>query len=232
MGVIILSIDPGINNLGYSLIQLNTNLVKEGKNGLNSNKINFTNLDNPKLFFEDNKTEFKELQNVNIFNGSGKCNVYDKVVNLLNEIVVQLDLENNYFYIILEKQMKISVKISEIASIINTFFYTYFLLNKDKKYKYEIVTISPHFKNKIAAVMDPENKIRIKFINQYQYNKFIVELYFLKLNEELKIIDVENYVNGSGKHVAKLNDISDSFIQILSFIIYYLNAKKTKSKIK
>jgi hypothetical protein len=128
--------------------------------------------------------------------------------------------------------MKISVKISEIASIINTFFYTYFLINKDKKYKYEIITISPHFKNKIASVMDPENKIRIKFINQYQYNKFIVEQYFLKINEELKLINTETYVTGSGKHVAKLNDISDSFVQILSFIIYYLNNKKTKSSKK
>jgi hypothetical protein len=80
MGVIILSIDPGINNLGYSLIQLNTT----------THLLNFVNINNPKLFFEDNKTEFKELQNVNIFNSKGKCNVYDKVVNLLNEIIAKL----------------------------------------------------------------------------------------------------------------------------------------------
>ena len=219
MGIIILSIDPGIKNLGYSLIQFK------------NNKLNFVNIDNLKLFFEDNGTEFKELQNIDIFSSIGKNNIYDKVVNLLKSIIDKLDLENNYFYIILEKQMKISVKISEVASIINTFFYTYFLFNKDKKYKYEIVTISPHFKNKIASVMDPDNKIRIKFINQYQYNKFIVEQYFLKINEELKLINIDNYITGGGKHIAKLNDISDSFVQILSFIHYHLNVN-TKKKTK
>lgn len=214
MGIIILSIDPGINNLGYSLIQLNVN------------KINFDNIKEPKLFFKDNNTEFKELQNVNIFKEKGKCNVYDKVVNLLYSIINKLDLVNNYFYIILEKQMKISVKVSEIASIINTFFYTYFLFNKEKKYKYDIITISPHYKNKLASVIDPENKIRIKFINQYLYNKFIVEQYFLKLNEDIKLINVDNFITGSGKHISKLNDISDSFIQILSFINFHLNKNK------
>ena len=205
----ILSIDPGCKNLGYSLIKINK-------------KINFTNLENNNIeqFFKDNNTEFIELNNINLHNFS---NIYEKVITLLLNILDKIKLKDDEFlHIIIEKQMKISVNISEIASIINTFFITYFLVKEQNKKNYKITTISPHFKNKIAESIDSDGSIRIKYTNQYQYNKHLVELYFLKLNEQLKLIDNEKYITGSGKHILKLNDISDSFIQILSFFKYYL----------
>lgn len=215
MGIIILSIDPGCKNLGYSLIRFDK-------------EMNRTNIMDPCVFFKDNDTDFIELKNIDVTkikntnNKSSGGDIYDKVVLFLLNIVNKLDLTKDFLHIIIEKQMKISVNISEISSIISTFFATYFILNKDKGYNYKITIISPHFKNKIASSIDVDNKIRINYINQYQYNKHLVELYFLKLNENLKIINQDKYVTGSGKHVSKLNDISDSFIQILSFIQYYL----------
>lgn len=226
--MIILSIDPGCKNLGYSLIKLN-------------NKIDFKNIDTIELFFKDNNAIFIELNNINLL--KQKINnieknkkklsdntIYDKVIDFLLNIMnkIQILFEENdeqFLHIIIEKQMKISVNISEIASIINTFFTTYFKLKPfdNTKSKYKITTISPHFKNKIAESIDQDGKIRIQYTNQYQYNKYLVETYFLKINEKLNLIDKKDYISGSGRRILKLNDISDSFIQILSFFKFYLN---------
>jgi hypothetical protein len=216
--MIILSIDPGCKNLGYSLIKIN-------------NKIDFKNIDIIELFFKDNDATFIELNNINLLNQKKtKCineTIYDKVVNFLLNIMDKIQLINNdeFLHIIIEKQMKISVNISEIASIINTFFTTYFILKpfNNINLKYKITTISPHFKNKIAESIDQDGKIRIQYTNQYQYNKFLVESYFLQINDKLNLIDQKHYISGSGKRILKLNDISDSFIQILSFFKFYLN---------
>jgi hypothetical protein len=206
--MIILSIDPGCKNLGYSLIKVN------------NPKLTFNNIDtNTEQFFKDNNIEFIELNNINLGNYT---NIYDKVIKLLLNILDKINLDKDFLHIIIEKQMKISVNISEISSIIHTFFITYFTLNKDKINNYKITIISPHYKNKIAEKIDLDGSIRIKFINQYQYNKHLVELYFLKLNEKLNLIDNNKYINGAGKHILKLNDIADSFIQILSFFKFYL----------
>ena len=207
--MIILSIDPGCKNLGYSLIKIN------------NPKINLNNIDNnTEQFFKDNNIEFLELNNINL--GDYK-NIYEKVVKLLLKILDKINLNQEFLHIIIETQMKISVNISEISSIIHTFFITYFALNKEKKDNFKITLISPHYKNKIAEMLDKDGSIRIKFINQYQYNKHLVELYFLKLNEKLHLIDNTKYINGAGKHILKLNDIADSFVQILSFFKYYLH---------
>lgn len=206
--MIILSIDPGCKNLGYSLIKIN------------NPKINLNNIDNNiEQFFKDNNVEFLEFNNINFGNYN---NIYDKIITLFLNILDKINLNQEFLHIIIEKQMKISVNISEISSIIQTFFITFFTLNKEKKNNFKITIISPHYKNKIAEMIDKDGSIRIKFINQYQYNKHLVELYFLNLNEKLNLIDDKKYINGSGKHILKLNDIADSFIQILSFFKYYL----------
>jgi hypothetical protein len=109
--------------------------------------------------------------------------------------------------------MNINHKANIIYNIIITFFETYYKINN--KQNYEIITVQPAYKNNIAQKIDSDNKIRIKYVNQYAYNKKIVTMYFLSLNTKYNFIDTKQF--------KKMDDISDSFIQILSYLLYYYN---------
>jgi hypothetical protein len=113
--------------------------------------------------------------------------------------------------ILIEYQMNINHKANIIYNIIVTFFETYYMVNK--KTNFEIITIKPSYKINISQHIDIDNKIRIKYINQYTYNKKIVDSYFLSLNIKYNFININLF--------DKTDDISDSFVQILSYLLYY-----------
>ena len=195
MSTYIISFDCGVKNFAYSIILLNdfNKLVKEPITE----------------FFDNNKYQIINIKNVSLYNvkTDDKFSYHSKAVTLLMSILEKLD-QNIPIKILIEYQLGLNHKTNIIYNIILTFFETYYKISNKKNY--EIITIKPCYKIKLSEHVDSDNKIRIKFINQYKYNKRIVEVYFLQLNEKYKFIDL-------GKK-NKIDDIADSFIQILSYI--------------
>tara|TARA_B110000263_G_C15294218_1_gene504796 strand:+ start:1238 stop:2020 length:783 start_codon:yes stop_codon:yes gene_type:complete len=146
-------------------------------------------------------------------------NLHKSVISLLYNLInnkniiekITTDDKNCDIKILIEYQMNINYKANIIYNIIISFFETYFKINNFNNF--EIITINPSYKIKIAQNIDNDNKIRIKYINQYTYNKKLVEIYFLNINKKYKFIDLTKF--------KKYDDIADSFIQILSYIYYY-----------
>lgn len=215
----IISFDCGIKNFAYSCIQLNNNI--------NVNNVNNDSIDS---FFDNNKYNIISINNVNLHTvksdnhileektkkktkKTGNCiNLHNHVVDLLLNTVSNLNINEN-IKILIEYQMNINHKANIIYNIIITFFETYYKINN--KQNYEIITVQPAYKNNIAQKIDSDDKIRIKYVNQYAYNKKIVTMYFLSLNTKYNFIDTKQF--------KKMDDISDSFIQILSYLLYYYN---------
>jgi len=200
----IISFDCGIKNFAYSCIEL-----------LHDNNLTINPIDD---FFHNNEYKIIDIQNINIYDI--KCNktvkskknsaLHAHVVTLLLDVLDKLNKSTD-IKILIEYQMNINYKANIIYNVIITFFETYYKINK--KTNYEIVTIQPSYKNNISQHIDIDNTIRIKYINQYKYNKKIVELYFISLNDKFNFLNL--------KPLKKIDDISDSFIQILSYIYYY-----------
>ena len=204
----IISFDCGIKNLAYSCIEL-----------INDKKLNIHPIND---FFQNNNYKLIAINNVNILNV--KCdlnvktkktntncnNLHNRVITLIMDILNDLNQDTN-IKILIEYQMNINHKANIIYNIILTFFETYYKINKKKNY--EIITIQPAYKNNISQHIDDDNKIRIKYVSQYKYNKKIVELYFLSLNTKYNFLDLTSF--------KKIDDISDSFVQILSYLLYY-----------
>jgi hypothetical protein len=213
----IISFDCGIKNFAYSCIYF------DNYNGLIINPIND--------FFKNNKYTIIDINNVNILNikceshitketkkntkknakkNTSCINLHNHIITLLMDIINKLNPDEN-IKILIEYQMNINHKANIVYNIIITFFETYYKIYNKKNY--DIITIQPAYKNNIAQDIDKENKIRIKYISQYAYNKKIVEMYFLSLNTKY------NFLNN---HLfKKMDDISDSFVQILSYLLYY-----------
>ena len=209
----IISFDCGIKNFAYSCIYF------DNYNKLIINPIND--------FFKNNKYSIIDINNVNILNieceshitketkkntkkNTSCINLHNHIITLLMNIINKLNPDES-IKILIEYQMNINHKANIVYNIIITFFETYYKIYNKKNY--DIITIQPAYKNNIAQDIDKENKIRIKYINQYTYNKKIVEMYFLSLNTKY------NFLNN---HLfKKMDDISDSFVQILSYLLYY-----------
>ena len=209
----IISFDCGIKNFAYSCIKFNDDIF-----------VNFKSIDD---IFEKNKYSIIDINNLNLYsiqceshiidnNKSKKntncINLHNHVINALLNIINKLDIDDD-IKILIEYQMNINHKANIIYNIIITFFETYY--NIYNKKNYNIITIQPSYKNLLAQKIDIDNKIRIKYINQYLYNKKIVTMYFLSLNSKYHFLN--------DKKFKKMDDISDSFIQILSYFIYYNN---------
>ena len=147
--VYIISIDCGVKNFAYSLIEFKT--IK---------------LDTVDILFKKDNYKIIDISNKNLYNvkSDNKFNLHDKAVILLLSIVEKLDKEKD-IKILVEYQMSINCKANIIYNIILTFFETYYKVNK--KTNYEIINIKPCYKIKLAEHVDVDNKIRIKFINQY-----------------------------------------------------------------
>jgi hypothetical protein len=211
----IISFDCGIKNFAYSCLYF------DNYNELKINPIN--------EFFKNNKYRIIDINNVNVLNveceshikketkkikntkkNTNCINIHNHIITLLMDIIKKLDPNVN-LKILIEYQMNINHKANIVYNIIITFFETYYKIHNKKDY--EIITIQPAYKNNISQEIDVDNKIRIKYINQYTYNKKIVEMYFLSLNHKY------NFINN--KSFKKIDDISDSFIQILSYLLYY-----------
>lgn len=193
--VYILSFDIGIKNFAYSCLEI-----------INIENIVLTPIDD---FFKNNQYKVIDIKNINLYNikTDKKFNLYDRVVVLLLTMVEQLD-QNIPIKILVEYQLNINYKSNIIYNIILTFFETFYKINK--RTNYEIITVKPSYKIKLAETIDKDGTIRIKFINQYKYNKEIVSVYFLKLNDKYNFIKLNNN--------KKIDDIADSFIQILAYI--------------
>ena len=221
----VLSFDCGIANFAFSCIEFK-NLININKNSIisffDNNNYNIIKIDNVNIYKDEltsarrktsKKKTFdlidtpKKCKNKNI---SSFPNLHKHVIDLLYNIVKLLDI-NTDLYILIEYQMNINYKANIIYNIIISFFETYFKIFNKKNFN--IITINPSFKIKISQDIDVDDKIRIKYINQYLYNKKIVETYFLFLNKKYNFIDLNKYT--------KVDDIADSFIQILSYIFYY-----------
>lgn len=192
-----LSVDPGIKNFGISFIKLDDTI-----------NINTDVIEN---VFNDNDYTIIKIENININNKKGD-DVYLKLINYFNKLICGIKLNKNDTWTILtEYQMNINYKTNIIYNIIITYFHSYFMFNDFKNYK--IVSIKPTYKNIISQSIDPEQKLRIKYIKQYIYNKKLVELYFIELNKKYNFIDIKKSI--------KMDDIADSFIQILSYFKFY-----------
>lgn len=216
----IISFDCGIINFAYSCIYF------DNYNELKIHPIND--------FFKNNKYSIIDINNVNVLNieceshviketkktharikkntkkNTNCINVHNHIITLLMDIIKKLNPDKN-IKILIEYQMNINHKANIVYNIIITFFETYYKIYNKKNY--DIITIQPAYKNNIAQGIDIDNKIRIKYINQYAYNKKIVEMYFLSLNAEHNFLNKQLF--------KKIDDISDSFIQILSYLLYY-----------
>ena len=155
--MIIVSIDCGIKNLAYSVIE-----VKEPI---------FRNSD-PENFVRTNSWKVIDINNVNI-SGRGLVAQYQNLVRVMNNIKL-----SHSDVVLIEKQMAINSKMFGIFSSIVTYFLT--IPGGDKR---KIFIIHPNLKNKlIRSVIDLDGRKRIKFLSSYKYNKSCAVDFIHKLN--------------------------------------------------
>lgn len=166
------------------------------------------NVDSSNLpkFFEMNEYRIIDIQNVSIDESN---NMYDNTIKMLLNVIDNIDI-NEDINVLIERQMNINSKTNKIYNIIYTFFKTYYILKN--KTNYNIVSINPMYKNILSQHV---NVNKLDYSSTYTYNKKIVKTNFTDLNNKHKFINTVK--------IKKLDDIADSFIQILSYFAYYHN---------
>lgn len=189
----IISFDCGTVNFAYTYIMINDKNLKQKDILFNSDNYNILNINN---------INFKQYNNLEL-----------SIVEHLSTLIECADF-NNLFEILIEYQWNINHKTNIVSNVIKTFFLTYFHIKK-LSHNCKITMIKPSYKNALSAHVDTDNILRKKYIKNHTFNKKIVEKYFLELNDKY------NFIILPEKN--KLDDIADSFIQILVYFNYYLD---------
>lgn len=191
--VFILSFDCGIVNFAYTYIEINDKNLKQKDVLFNTNNYNILCINN---------INFKKSNNLEL-----------AIVEHLSDLIKNVN-KNDLFEILIEYQCNINYKTNIVSNVIKTFFLTYFHM-KNLTHNCKIIMIKPSYKNEISAHVDTDNLLRKKYVKNYTFNKKLVEKYFLDLNDKY------NFIILPKKN--KLDDIADSFVQILVYLKYYLD---------
>lgn len=189
--MIIVSIDCGVKNLAYSIIELKEPIIYPVENLLQN-------------FIFLNRWNIIDIKNVDI-RGKGVIAQYRNLVSQMNSIEDKLlSNRDSRIVILIERQIMINSKMFAIFSSI----ITYFLTIPDR----EIVIIHPNMKNSlIRSMVDLDGKKRIKFLNSYTYNKSCAIDFIQKINETKEWIPLLDY--------HKKDDICDCIIQMLAYLL-------------